>query len=145
MSRSRAREIVLQVLYSDDLNPSRNMAVVDEFVRGRLLNKGALVAFAQQLLAGVRKNRTAIDDRLRKQAANWSVERMAVVDRNILRLGAYEILFSDTPPKVAINEAIELAKRYGSAQSSQFVNGILDRFLPNRRDTPPLAGRMKKA
>ena len=80
----------------------------------------------RSLIAGVRRNRSELDVLLRKQAANWSLERMATTDRNVLRLGAYEILYAETPGRVAINEAVELAKRFGSAQSAQFVNGILD-------------------
>lgn len=128
MTRRRAREIVLQVLYADDLNPSRNMSVADEFVRRRLHNHKGLVAFAQSLLAGVRRNRVEIDKELARLATNWSLDRMAVIDRNVLRLGAYEILFGGTPRRVAINEALELAKRYGGRNSSPFVNGILDRI-----------------
>jgi N utilization substance protein B len=70
---------------------------------------------------------------LAKIAANWSLDRMAATDRNVLRLGAFEIVYSDTPNRVAINEAVELAKRYGSRHSAQFVNGILDKFLEGSR------------
>ena len=70
-----------------------------------------------------------IDDRIRTRAEHWRIERMAIVDRNVLRLGAYEILYTETPDRAAINEAVELAKRFGSAHSAQFVNGILDKFL----------------
>jgi N utilization substance protein B len=126
--RSRAREVALQVLYQDDLNPKVNPTVSDRFLRNRL-RADELVDFARSLVAGVRRNRTEVDDLLSRTADNWSLKRMAVTDRNILRLGAYEILHSDTPDRVAINEAVELAKRFGTAQSAQFVNGILDRFL----------------
>jgi transcription antitermination protein NusB len=127
--RSRAREIVLQVLYEDDLNPDRNMATVDQFLVRRLNSEQELVEFARELLAGVRRNRGELDRLLTERADNWSLDRMAVTDRNVLRLGAYEILYSDTPQRVAINEAVELAKRFGARQSPQFVNGILDRFM----------------
>jgi N utilization substance protein B len=70
-----------------------------------------------------------LDALLNERADNWSLERMAVTDRNVLRIGAYEILYTDTPGRVAINEAVDLSRRFGSAQSSQFVNGVLDRFL----------------
>lgn len=130
--RSRAREVVLQVLYQDDLNPTRNMAASDEFLCRRLNGDTELIDFARALLAGVRRNRGELDQLLSERAENWRLERMAVTDRNILRLAAYEMLFSDTPDRVAINEAVELAKRYGAKQSSQFVNGILDRLLRDR-------------
>ena len=126
--RTRAREVALQVLYQDDLNPRHNPADDDEFVRGRL--QGAeLVEFAGSLIAGVRRNRGELDVLLAQTADHWSLERMAATDRNVLRLGAYEIIYAETPGRVAINEAVELAKRFGTRQSAQFVNGILDRLL----------------
>ena len=94
-----------------------------------------LVDFARSLVAGVRRTRSEIDVTLGKQASNWSLARMAAIDRNILRLGAYELLHTKTPPRVVLNEAIELAKRYGGRQSHQFVNGILDRLMPDRQAT----------
>lgn len=134
--RSRAREVVLQILYEDDLNPSRKVSLSDEFLCRRLRNDEPLIEFARTLLYGVRRNRSELDTLLSQRASNWSLERMAVTDRNVLRLGAFEVMFSDTPRRVAINEAVELAKRYGSKQSAQFVNGVLDRFSQERR-TPP--------
>lgn len=130
LRRSRAREVVLQVLYQDDLNPQREMSSDADFVRQRLHNQSDLVTFAESLISGVRRNRGELDEVLREHAANWSLQRMAVTDRNVLRLGAFEILYTDTPSRVAINEAVELAKRFGAKQSSQFVNGILDGLLP---------------
>src|ERR1043166_7100182 len=126
--RSRAREVALQVLYQDDLNPQHNPALSDLFLQHRL-RAAELVEFARSLVAGVRRNRSELDQVLAQTAEHWSLERMAATDRNVLRLGAYEILYSDTPDRVAINEAVELAKRFGAKQSAQFVNGILDRFL----------------
>jgi N utilization substance protein B len=127
--RSRAREVVLQCLYEDDLNPRHSMEASDRFLRQRLLHNAPLVEFARGLLAGVRRNRPELDRRLALVARNWSLHRMAAIDRNVLRLGAFELLFGDTPGSVAINEALELAKRYGGRQSAPFVNGILDRLL----------------
>jgi transcription antitermination protein NusB len=133
--RSRAREVVLQVLYQDDVNPGVAADVTERFVRARLTpGSGAapptdLIEFAMSLIAGVRRNRSELDTLLAITADNWSLERMAATDRNVLRLGAYEILYTETPDRVAINEAVELAKRFGIAHSAQFVNGILDKFL----------------
>ena len=127
--RSRAREVALQILYEDDLNPSRNLKTADDFLRRRLQPDERLIEFARSLVAGVRRNRAELDTVLAERAENWSLERMAVTDRNILRLAAYEMIYSDTPGQVAINEAVELAKRYGGRQSPQFVNGVLDRLL----------------
>ena len=132
--RSRAREIVLQVLYQFDLNSDRNPAEDAEFIRKRLGNNVDLVNFATSLLKGVLRNRVELDALLTEHAKNWSLSRMAVTDRNVMRIGAYEILYTDTPGRVAINEAVDLSRRFGSAQSSQFVNGVLDRFLNRDED-----------
>jgi N utilization substance protein B len=129
--RSRAREVAFQVLYQDDLNPRNNPAVADELIQQRL-RVDDLIAFARELVAGVRMHREEIDGELEKIAANWSLKRMAATDRNVLRLGAYELLHCDTPGKAAVDEAVELAKRFGSAQSAQFVNGILDKVMHSK-------------
>ncbi|HEY1603750.1 MAG TPA: transcription antitermination factor NusB [Pirellulales bacterium] len=137
--RSRAREVALQVLYQDDLNPTHNPGVADQFLQSRLQGD-ELVELARSLVSGVRRNQAELDALLSRTADNWSLGRMAATDRNVLRLGAYEILYTATPGRVAINEAVELAKRFGTAHSAQFVNGILDRFLaghaPSDRDEP---------
>ena len=90
--RSRAREVVLQVLYQDDLNPSHSLRAADDFLQSRLNYNKELVLFAQDLLSGARRNRPELDELLISQADNWSLERMAATDRNILRLAAFEIL-----------------------------------------------------
>tara|TARA_B110000495_G_scaffold202832_1_gene224159 strand:+ start:1850 stop:2287 length:438 start_codon:yes stop_codon:yes gene_type:complete len=133
--RSRAREIVLQVLYQDDLNTDQPEDIRLRFMNARLNQNRSLVEFAEDLLAGVRRNRDVVDQQLEEIARNWKLSRMAATDRNVLRLGAYEILFTETPDRVVINEAIELAKRYGTNNSSQFVNGVLDRLMNNRPPT----------
>ena len=126
--RSRAREVALQVLYQDDLNPRVNPHDAEDFIARRLKDK-ELIEFASALVAGVRAHRAQLDAQVEQFAQNWRLQRMAATDRNVLRLGAYEILYGGTPDRVAVNEAPELSKRFGSAQSSQFVNGILDRFV----------------
>jgi len=125
--RRNARIVVVQILYQDDVNPEHNPAWDEEWMKRRLRHP-ELVAFAKSLLAGVRLYQREIDDRLSAVAENWSLSRMAITDRNILRLGAYELLYTDTPPRVVIDEAVELAKLFGSQQSGPFVNGILDRL-----------------
>jgi N utilization substance protein B len=129
--RTRARDVAFQVLYQDDLNPQNNPAIGDRLLKRRL-QFPLLVEFARELVAGVRRNRAELDELIARAAEHWSLERMAVTDRNILRLGAYEILHSDVPVRTAINEAVNLAKRYGTPQSAQFVNGILDRLMHER-------------
>ena len=131
--RTKAREVALQVLYQDDLNSGDQPQDRSDFLRSRLREDNELIVFAQSLIDGVRRNRSELDALLSRTADNWSLERMAATDRSLLRLGAYEILFTKTPGPVAINEAVELAKRFGTAHSAQFVNGILDKFLEGHR------------
>jgi transcription antitermination protein NusB len=126
--RSRAREVALQLLFQRDLNKGVDRAALERFVRDRLRDD-SLMPFCLGLYDGVAAHQTDIDRRLSETAENWRLVRMAVVDRNVLRLGAYELLHTpDTPPNVALDEAIELARRYGSADSPAFVNGVLDRL-----------------
>ena len=128
-TRRRAREVVLQVLYEEDVNPLRELEIANQFLANRMLHNKPLIAFGQQLVVGVRNHRDELDVILTRHAANWSVKRMTTIDRNILRMSSYEIVFGDIPGRVSINESIELAKRYGSKNSGQFVNGVLDRVL----------------
>ena len=128
-TRRRAREIVLQLLYEADINDTRDTDSMRGFIRSRMQGRRALTEFAWGLLRGTLENREAIDSQLAELATNWSLSRMPVVDRNVLRLGAFEIMFADTPDRVAVNEAILLAKRYGDTNSPRFVNGILDRLM----------------
>lgn len=79
------------------------------------------------------EHRSAIDERITTIAVNWKLSRMAITDRNCLRLGAFELLYTDTPHRVVIDEALELAKKFGNAQSGSFVNGILDKLIPDRQ------------
>ena len=137
--RSRAREVVLQLLYRDDFNesvPGERMSSTDtrdvvdtQFLTGRLQGNRDLIRFADSLLLGVRQHRVQIDQMLSETSNNWKLSRMAPTDRNILRLGVFEMVFLKTPARVAINEAIELAKRYGDQDSPRFINGLLDRMM----------------
>ena len=128
--RSRGREVALQVLYQVEQNPGVPVTEVHQFINRRLLGDANLIEFTEDLIAGVKEHQPQIDEMIEQVAENWRLDRMAAIDRNILRLGAYEALFRpEIPSKVAINEALELAKRYSTAQSSRFVNGILDRVL----------------
>jgi N utilization substance protein B len=126
--RSRAREVALQLLFQRDHNPAVDRTAIERFVHDRL-RAAALEPFCLSLYDGVTTNLEQIDTRLAAAAENWRLQRMAGVDRNVLRLGAYELLLApDTPASVALDEAIELARRYGSAESPGFVNGVLDRL-----------------
>jgi N utilization substance protein B len=132
--------MALQMLYQQDLNPDVPADTVRELIVERL-NDESLSRFAWSLFAGVMESRPTLDAKIEAAATNWSLKRMAPTDRNVLRLGAFELLYTDTPPKVIIDESLELAKRYGSAQSSPFVNGILDRLIPGggKKTDPPAA------
>lgn len=128
--RSRGREVALQVLYQIEQNSGFKTADIRRFIVRRLLGEEKLVEFTLELIAGVKAHQAEIDEMIRQVAENWRLDRMAAIDRNILRLGAYEMLFCpEVPAKVAINEALDLAKRYSTAQSSRFVNGILDKVF----------------
>ena len=130
--RTRARELALQFLYQVDVQGAEHRPELDPFLDLELAGRpGAIEAkiFARELVDGVLEHRQHIDTLLRKAATNWEIQRMAAVDRNALRIGCYELLYADDiPMKVAINEAIELSKRYSTEASGAFVNGILDRI-----------------
>jgi transcription antitermination factor NusB len=130
--RTRAREIALQFLYQLDLRGDDLMAEAKSFVRGEERDSET-ARFALRLVEGTVEHRAEIDKMIQGVAQNWNISRMAVVDRNVLRLASYELLHcDDIPPKVAINEAIELGKRYSTQNSGAFINGILDKIM-NRK------------
>ena len=126
--RSRSRQIALEALYQIDLTRADAADVADRYVAAR--GKDAAVAeFARRLILGTVEKGDELDRVIADAAENWRLNRMAILDRNILRMAVFELLhMDDIPPKVSINEAIELAKRYGTAGSGQFVNGVLDRI-----------------
>lgn len=128
-TRRRAREIVLQLLYEADLNPHRDRDLSRSFIRSRMQGRKGLTEFADGLLQGTLTHRNELDTRIAALATNWALSRMAVTDRNVLRLGAFEILHGGTPGRVAVNEAVVLARRYGDRNSPRFVNGVLDRLM----------------
>ena len=126
--RTRARELALQMLYVLD---QRGADFADQI--DGLIDRGdpdvQVRIFARGVVKGAIENRERIDKQITDVAENWDLHRMAVVDRNVLRLACYEILFlDDIPPKVSINEAIELAKKFSTIESGSFVNGILDKI-----------------
>ena len=128
--RSRAREVALQLLFQRDANPDVSRAVIQRFARDRLSNPDA-EAFCLSLYDGVVGSLAEIDARIGSASENWKLHRMAASDRNVLRLGTYEIAYAPTPTPgpVALDEAIELARRYGSKDSPAFVNGVLDKVF----------------
>jgi N utilization substance protein B len=126
--RSRAREVALQLMYLFDHHPAQARPEIENFARERL-SEPELIAFALELYDGIRRHLGTIDTAIGKAATNWRIHRLAAVDRNALRVGTYELLHQpETPVSVVLNEIIELARRYGSADSPGFVNGVLDRI-----------------
>lgn len=134
LQRTRAREVALQLLYQREFNPTMLRADIERFATERLGDED-LSRFSLELYDGVVKSLKDIDARLSRAAQNWKLHRMAAVDRNLLRLGAFEVLAGseETPLPVAIDEAVNIARRYGSANSSAFVNGVLDRVGRDKR------------
>ena len=142
--RTRSREFALQILYEEDISKADVTEILEDFWKDRTdlalsdpekealendKKEAEVRRFTEKLVRGTLENLASIDKTIERFAENWEMKRMAYVDRNILRLSTYEILhLEDIPVKVAINEAVELAKRYGETDSSKFVNGILDRI-----------------
>ncbi|MFH1997031.1 MAG: transcription antitermination factor NusB [Candidatus Omnitrophota bacterium] len=126
--RTKAREHVLQILYSIDVGRGDCEERIEAFWRERD-TVSTTREFTDQIVRGVIKEKAAIDAAISLSATNWQLNRMAAVDRNILRSATYELLFmDDIPPKVSINEAIETAKKFGDKDSGKFVNGVLDKI-----------------
>jgi len=128
--RTRAREFALQVLYQVDITHDSCDAALEDFWSAHSQEEieEDLKKFTTELVWGVTDNLKEIDAKITQYAANWQLKRMAVVDRNVLRITCYELMFrSDIPPKVSINEAVELAKRYSGLEAGKFVNAISDK------------------
>ena len=126
-SRHDARLWAVQFLFQRDFNDTELEAAFADFWPERKANASARI-FCEALVRGVELNRAEIDARLRKYAEHWSLERMGAVDRNIMRVALYEMMYcKDIPPVVSINEAVDLAKELSGRESGKFVNGILDR------------------
>ena len=127
-TRHKAREAALQMLFAADLvkhdSESLTACYWDEF--GDAATDAKTREFADDLVRGTIKELQTIDDRIRTRAEHWRIERMAIVDRNVLRLAVYEFLYEDTPGTVVINEALEIARRFSTFEATQFINGILD-------------------
>lgn len=131
MSRRLARETALQVLFQRDLTKESLITteIVDRWAAEFVVPEASR-PFAQELVDGTIAHQDEIDQTIASYAQDWTLSRMANVDRNVMRLATYEILFCpDIPGRVSLNEAIELAKRFGGEESAKFVNGILDRVV----------------
>ncbi len=128
MKRRKAREHALQILFQLDIRKDKPSATVLKHFWAEYDPDDEVKAFAEEIVKGTFKHLAKINDLIHQCAKNWTLDRMAVVDRNVLRMAIYEILYRmDIPTSVTINEAIEIAKKFGTDESGAFVNGILDR------------------
>jgi len=135
--RTRAREFALQILYQIDITGNALKDILDTFWKNPDEEEPDpdIQDFSASLVKGVMDNLESIDQRIAHYATNWQLKRMAVVDRNILRLASFEILFlSDIPAKVSINEAVDLAKKFSTEEAGKFVNGILDKIKAEKKE-----------
>ncbi len=134
--RSEARRFALQMLYLLDQNPEADQDRVQIELRRQFLEE-PLRQFTWTLIAGVVPARDELDEIICRTATNWRLERMAPTDRNVLRMGLYEMTKMGTPAAVVIDESIEIAREFGTENSSSFVNGILDKLIPAVAATAP--------
>lgn len=127
-TRRKARESALQMLFAADVAKTRDTVLTENFWSelGEQSLDDDTREFANRLAVGAIAEIDAIDERIKTRAEHWRIERMAIVDRNVLRLAVYEFLFTDTPHTVVINEALEIARRFSTFEATQFINGILD-------------------
>ena len=135
-SRRKARELALQVLFQREFASDFEVSTALEYFKSTVTASSATWHYAELLLKGVLQKQPEIDAAVSEKSRSWKIERMAPVDLSILRVATFEILFgqNETPPKVAINEAVEIAKRYGSTDSSSFINGILDAIFSSHEN-----------
>jgi N utilization substance protein B len=123
--RSKGREFAMQMLFQWDMSEQDPRKLEVKFWRNAKAAENTK-AFANRLFEGAAKEAAALDETITKHAENWKIERLSAIDRAILRLGIYELRSTDTPPKVVMNEAVDLAKKFSSEDAGSFVNGILD-------------------
>jgi N utilization substance protein B len=137
-TRRKARECALQMLFASDVLKLQDGGMTTDYWK-ELGDAGIdekTQDFANNLVTGTLKELETIDDRIRTRAEHWRIERMAIVDRNVLRLAVYEFLFEDTPHTVVINEALEIARRFSTFEATQFINGILDAIKHDLEEKP---------
>ncbi len=133
--RTKAREYALKVLYQMEMTKDGHAEALKSFWEREPEKEESVKEFASQLVKGVADNIKEIDEAITKYATNWQIGRMAVVDRNILRMATFEMLhLDDIPPKVSVNEAVDMAKKYGDKDSGKFVNGILDKIIKKKAE-----------
>lgn len=129
--RTQSRRLALQWLYKSDLTGDWETSDLPEYL-GLRGDPTGVRDRAREIVEGVVAKRERLDEQISTVAENWDIDRMATIDRNVLRLAAWELIFTDTPSAVVLNEAVELAKSFSTENSGAFVNGILDRIRPDR-------------
>ena len=131
--RRQARENVLKILYQVEILGDDLDSVLDRYWDASPTFDDTIKKFANELVKGIAEKKDELDEVIKNKLKNWNFERVAIIDRNILRMGVYEIMFrEDIPDSVSINEAIEIAKKYGDQESSRFINGILDKVAKSK-------------
>jgi transcription antitermination factor NusB len=140
-TRRKARELTIQILFAMEFSSVDQDEITDMVCKNFDSSKSAR-AFSGELVRGVRENIKHLDNVIRRSSKNWRIERMSIVDRSILRLAAYEMLYrKEIPYKVSIDEAVELGKRYGTEESGSFINGVLDNIFNRINDNIPVEHR----
>lgn len=138
-NRRFSRELVIQFLYLTEMNEGEIENQLKAFWENNTCEEKEVQSFTEDILRDIFNHKEEIDLQLEKCSDNWTLSRMAVIDRNLLRMAASELMYSKTvPPKVAIDEAVEIAKKFGTADSPNFINGVLDRILKELRPDIPL-------
>jgi N utilization substance protein B len=137
-NRRFSRELVIQFLYLTEMNEGEVANQLEAFWENSSCKEEGVQSFTEDILNNIFDHKKEIDARLEKYSDNWTLSRMTVIDRNLLRMAASELMYSKTvPPKVAIDEAVEIAKKFGSEDSPNFINGILDRILKELKPDVP--------
>jgi len=137
--RTQARECALQILYQYEMNPEPIREILGKFwsQQDETFSED-IRSFAEKLALGTIEHQAEIDQVLEKHADNWELARMAMIDRNIMRFATYELLYlADVPPKVTLNEAVNLAKKFSQEESGKFVNGVLDKINHTEKPVNP--------
>ena len=138
-NRRFSRELVIQFLYLTEMNEGETEDQLESFWENNSCKEKDVQTFTEDILRDIFNHKKEIDALLEKFSDNWTLSRMTVIDRNLLRMAASELMYSKTvPPKVVIDEALEIAKKFGTADSPNFINGVLDRILKELKPDVPL-------
>jgi transcription antitermination protein NusB len=141
-TRREAREVALQVLFQFEFIPNLDVQSSLELYRSSFKSEPQLLDYSRSLVEGIIEHKKVIDEKIQSHSSHWKLNRMALVDLNVMRIATFEMSFAIPliPPKVAIDEAIEIARYYGSQDSASFVNGILDQIAREYLDAPAAGG-----